>query len=119
MRKLFVLFCAIAAVALSAEVTGKWTGEMQGRKGKSQTTTLDLKADGDKLTGTAGARGRQVPISDGKVDGDNVSFKVKRTMGDNEMVILYKGKVSADELKLTMSMEGRNGSREITLKRAK
>ena len=59
-------------------------------------------------------------ISDGKVDGDNISFKVKRTMGDQEVVTEYTGTVSGDTINLKMNMNTPNGpmTREMTAKKA-
>lgn len=105
--------------AFAADVSGKWTGEMQGRNG-SRPVTLELKADGSNLTGSmSGAQGRQNEIKDGKVDGDNVSFVVVNNFNGNEMKMLYKGKVAGDELKLAVTREGADQTREVTLKRAK
>ncbi|MBM3736604.1 MAG: hypothetical protein FJW39_12540 [Acidobacteria bacterium] len=56
----------------------------------------------------------------GKVDGDNVSFKIKREFNGNAFVMNYAGMVAGDELKLKMTVEGRDmPAREMTLKRAK
>ena len=105
--------------AFAADVSGKWTGEMQGRNG-SRPVTLELKADGSNLTGSmSGAQGRQSEIKDGKVDGDNVSFVVVNNFNGNEMKMMYKGKVAGDELKLSVTREGADQTREVTLKRAK
>lgn len=118
--RLVLLSCALAAVALAADVTGKWSFEQQGRNG-SQTVTMNLKADGDKLTGTvSGGRGGDVEISDGKVDGDNVSFKVVREFNGNQFVTDYTGTLSGDELKLKIEIEGgrgKMGPREVVAKR--
>ena len=116
--RLALLACALAVTALAADVTGKWTGEQQGRNG-TQTVTITLKADGGALTGTvSGGRGGDVEISDGKISGDNVSFSVTRTMGDNTFKINYTGTISGDELKLKVEVEGRGGPRDLTLKRS-
>ena len=109
----------LAVSAFAADVTGKWTGEMQGRNG-SRPVTLELKADGSNLTGSmSGAQGRQNDIKDGKVDGDNVSFVVVNNFNGNEMKMMYKGKVAGDELKLSVTREGADQARDLTLKRAK
>src|SRR5882724_2025741 len=106
-----------AAMAFAADVTGKWTAETQGQNGP-QTQTFDLKADGAKLTGTvAGARGGPAEITEGKVDGDKVSFKVTRTIQDRTMITIYTGTLAGDELKLSAKVEGMDRpAREMTAK---
>jgi hypothetical protein len=85
--RLALLSCALAAVVFAADATGKWSFETQGRNGPT-TQTLNLKQDGGSLTGTlAGGRGGEVQISDGKVDGNNVSFNVVREFRGNQMTI--------------------------------
>lgn len=125
MRTLFL--CALlgicAMAALAADVTGKWTAEVPGRGGNTTTNTFVFKVDGDKLTGTMnGGRGGDVEIKDGKVSGDDISFVVVRTFGDNEIKFTYKGKVSGDEIKFTRTVEGGNFGggqpQEFTAKKA-
>jgi hypothetical protein len=92
---------------LAADVTGKWTAEMQGQNGNTRTVTMNLKADGNKLTGTvAGGRGGEAEISDGKVDGNDISFSVVREFNGNKMTSNYKGKVDGDVIHFNMKMEG-------------
>jgi hypothetical protein len=90
----------------AADVTGKWTAEMQGRNGNTMTINMNFKADGAKLTGTVSGRNGDTDISDGKVDGDNVSFTVVREMGGNQMKQNYKGKLDGDTIHFTVTMEG-------------
>jgi len=101
-----VVLLALTA-AYAADVTGKWVAETQGRNGPTQVT-FTLKADGAKLTGTVlqGAQGEPTEITEGKVDGDNISFVVVRNMGGNEFKLTYKGKVSGDEIKFTREFGG-------------
>jgi len=100
-----VLLCVAAAVA--ADVTGKWVAQMPGRQGGSPTeTTFTFKQDGTKLTGTITTARGENPISDGKVEGDNISFVQTMSFGGNEMKFVYKGTVSGDEIKFTRGMEG-------------
>ena len=54
--RLILLSCALAVAAYAADVKGKWTYEMQGRGGQSMTGALNLKADGNTLTGTVSGR---------------------------------------------------------------
>lgn len=105
--------------AAAAGVDGKWTAQVPGRQGNTQETTFNLKADGDKLTGTVSSRRGDVQISDGKIDGDNVSFVTVMEFNGNQIKILYKGKVSGDEIKFTREREGGEGqSQSFTAKKA-
>jgi hypothetical protein len=114
--RLALLSCALAVVLYAADATGKWSFETQGRNGP-MTQTLNLKQAGTDLTGTlAGGRGGEVQISDGKVDGNNVSFTVVREFQGNKVTIKYNGVVSGDEMKLTI--ETGRGPQEVTAKRS-
>src|SRR4051812_26038228 len=86
--------------ALAADVTGTWKWTVE-RNGNTIETTLKLKQDGEKLTGTISGRqgSSDTEIEDGKVQGDTISFKVTRTFGDNKIVMTYKGKLSGDAIK--------------------
>jgi hypothetical protein len=130
----FTILLVVAFVAMAADITGKWVAEQPGRNGgPARQTTFDLKADGATLTGTmTGGMGggprrggvaavpRALAISDGKVDGNNISFTVKVEFNGNTMVSKYEGTLSGDELKLKVNREGRNGATtsELTAKRS-
>jgi hypothetical protein len=123
------LLCACAALimafttgsALAAtDVSGTWIGEFAGPNGGSGfQISFTFKQDGATLTGTVqGAQGDPMAISDGKVDGDKISFKVSF----NGMTITHEGTVNAagDEIKLTSkSDQGDFPGGEMTLKRSK
>jgi hypothetical protein len=100
---LTVIMAASSCAALAADIDGKWTAQVQGRQG-TQTQTLTLMSSGNTLTGSLeGARGA-ADISDGTIDGKNVSFKVVREFNGNQFTQQYKGTLSsASELKLTVS----------------
>jgi len=103
-------------VSFAADIDGKWTTQVESRRG-TRTETLTLKADGNTLTGSMqGGRGEAVEISNGTIDGDNISFSVVRQFRGNTMTQQYKGTLSGGELKLTMS-GGRRGPVEMTYKR--
>jgi hypothetical protein len=101
---------------MAADVSGKWTFEQPGRGGNpGRPVTITLKADGSTLTGTMPAGGRggagdPVAISDGKVDGNNVSFTVKREFNGNTMITKYEGTVNGDEMKLKITRNGQDGT---------
>jgi hypothetical protein len=112
MKKLlqFSTLLAFAAVSLlAADPTGKWAASMPGRDGNTMTVTFNLKADGAKLTGSVGGMRGDTDISDGKVDGDNISFSVVREMGGNTMKQNYKGVIEGDTIHFTVVREGGQG----------
>jgi hypothetical protein len=115
------LLVAISAVsAHAADITGKWTADMQmPGGGDSMQISFTFTQDGSTLTGSVlGPQGDANPISDGKVEGDKVSFKVSF----NGMTITHEGTINAagDEIKLsTKSDSGDFPAMEMTLKRVK
>jgi hypothetical protein len=100
-----------------------------GRRGGGGTNVLVLKFTDGKLTGTLTAPARRggpgggggadagaapppptkTDITEGKVTGDKISFKIVRTMGDNEITIPYSGTISNDTITGTMTMPGFGG----------
>jgi hypothetical protein len=107
-----------AATLAAADVTGKWTAQVPGRGGELRTTTFVFKQDGSQLTGTMTSFDREIPIENGKVEGDQISFTVTLSFGGNEMKFLYKGTVSGNEIKFTRQREGGGQAREFVAKRA-
>ena len=125
-RTAFLSVCFVLAAlmpALAADPSGKWVAQVPGREGQTQETTITLKAEGDKLTGTISGRQGDAAISDGKVSGDNISFNVVREFNGNTIKMVYTGKLSGDEIKFTRKFEGGPGGDrppvEFTAKRAK
>ena len=138
-KLLFVttVLLVFAFVAVAADVSGKWVAEVEGRNGNTTQMTFTLKADGNTLTGTVmggmgggrrggggGGGGGRAPmaadISNGKIDGDHISFEVKREYNGNEFITKYDGTVSGDTLNLKETRNGQNGptTRDIAAKRS-
>lgn len=116
---ILALMAVLAVVALAADASGTWKASIETPNGTMENT-FAFKVDGDKISGsvTMGQMG-EAPISEGKVDGDNVSFAVVREFNGNQMRINYKGKVSGDEMKLTGEVVGMDRTFEMTAKREK
>jgi hypothetical protein len=122
MRKLMstgFLLGLLSLTALAADVTGKWTAQVPGRGGQTREQTFNLKADGNTLTGTVSGRQGDVAISEGKIDGDQISFTQTMEFNGNTMKLVYKGTVSGDEIKFTRQRDGGEGqAQQFTAKRA-
>ncbi len=123
MKTLRIVLIGILATFLTwaADVTGKWTAEVAGRGGQMMTVNMNLKADGNNLTGNVSGQRGEAEISDGKVDGDNISFSVVREYNGNQFKQNYQGKLDGDTIHFTVTMEGGMGggqSRKFDAKRA-
>ena len=92
-----------ASIGSAADLDGRWSWSEAGRRGNSYTVTLTLKVSGNKLTGSitsppgpgpgmgrggrdgggggnGGGEPQEIKISNGKVDGNDFSFKVTQQM---------------------------------------
>jgi hypothetical protein len=100
---LLILVALTTARGFSAEVTGKWAG------GKSVALVFTFQQDGTKLTGEVqatpmpGADPIVLPISDGRIDGNRLSFAV--TLGE-QLKLLCDGIVNGDEIHMNSKAEG-------------
>jgi hypothetical protein len=94
------------AAAQDAQVAGVWTLSAPGRGGNMQNSTLTLKQDGQKLTGTlAGGRGGDAPLT-GTITGNSIAFSVTRSTQNGDIKIDYTGTVSGDSMKGSVNMRG-------------
>jgi hypothetical protein len=62
-----------------------------------QESTLELTVEGANLSGTASGNGETVPIYDGSVDGDSITWKTDITK-PFALTVAFTGKVNADEM---------------------
>lgn len=110
--------------ASAADVSGTYSWTQPGRNGgPDRKTTLKLKVDGEKVTGTmtapAGGRGGanggaapapvEMELKEGKIKGDDISFNTVREGQNGAVTTKYAGKVSGDSIKLKFERPGRNG----------
>jgi len=126
MRKLLTICFAVVLILTFAslrahaatDVTGTWTASIAAPDGNgSFDLTFTFKQDGTTLTGTVAAQqGEPLNISNGKVDGDKISFNVVF----NSTTISHDGTINGDEIKLsTKSSDGNFPASTLTLKRVK
>jgi opacity protein-like surface antigen len=116
------LLAVLTGAALAADITGNWTGSMS--MGDNQINlSYNFKQDGEKLTGTVTGPGGDLPLNEGKVQGDKLSFSVSIPGPNGSFKIQNDGTIKGEEITLISKMEGGDfGGREMppmTLKRAK
>jgi hypothetical protein len=117
--RLIVLVSALAAAAPAADVNGKWKLKFLGDPGRMpkmvSEVILDLKAEGKLLTGTAHAGNwpGDMGITDGKADGDRISFTVvgkspwqssspQHGQASGYPRLTFSGTVDGDRIKVSM-----------------
>jgi hypothetical protein len=116
------LLVTMSVTAQAADVNGTWTWTTPARgNAPERTSILKLKTEGDKLTGTINGRQGQedIKITDGKVTGDEVTFKVSRERNGNTFTQKYTGKISGDTIKgkVTFDRNGEERSNDWEAKR--
>lgn len=116
MKIILLMFLAAGAV-FAADVNGKWVAQVPGRGGETREATFTFKADGNQLTGSVTTPRGEMPISDGKIDGDDISFSQVLEFNGNQVKLNFKGKVSGDVIKFTRQREGGDRVQEFTAKR--
>ena len=95
----------------ASPVVGTWEFTRETSRG-TRTSTLKIKED---MTGTYTIRDNEIAVTDLKVDGDQVSFKVIMRYGVREFPMEFKGKVDGTTLKGEFTTS--RGSREATGKK--
>jgi hypothetical protein len=103
--KLAFVAATIAAVALAADVTGTWTATFDTQVG-SQPYTFVFKQEGSKLTGKAisAFAKSETAITEGSVNGDDITFVEELNYEGMPLHIVYKGKISGNEIKYVRNM---------------
>ena len=102
-----ILFLS-AGTVFGADIDGKWTGKYDAGMGEPMDMEYTFKANVNVLTGTTigGPGGEQVQITNGKIDGNKISFSVAVDMMGQEMKIDFTGELSGDKLNLNFDMGG-------------
>jgi hypothetical protein len=103
----FSLLLLGAAAAMASDVTGKWTGMLSTPNGDME------------MTGTVGSMMGEQQISDGKIDGDKLSWVTVMSRDGNDMKLINKATVAGKEMKVSIAREGREDRTfEFTAKKA-
>ena len=90
-------------------ITGKWQGETSN----GNAIVLDVTAKGTELMGTMTRNTEKVPITNGKVAKNTITFKATL----NDKAEGFTGEVDGDQLKIWLDRQG--AEKAIVLKRVK
>ncbi len=95
------LFRPVAAVSV---IAGKWHAEFETQIGKQvYDFTFNADGSGNATAEIAGNKAESV-LSEGKLEGDQVSFTEALKLGDRELVIKYSGTLTGYEMKLVRAV---------------
>ncbi|MBN1972250.1 MAG: hypothetical protein JW787_01325 [Sedimentisphaerales bacterium] len=95
-----------AAKPISSSFDGRWTGTTEIQGYGAIPFGYDFKSDGNKLTGTSDGQSGPMPIANGKIDGDKITFDVTINLNGQDILVNYTGVLTGDKLKLTWPGQG-------------
>jgi hypothetical protein len=106
-----ILLAASMIRASAGDIPGKWKALFLGPKEQCPKTfceiMLNFKVEGDNITGAVhmGNWPGDAPISDGKIDGDSVSFVTIGTLGASSGYprLKFVGSIHGGDMRLTMT----------------
>lgn len=102
MRWLLVIVAVLGIATHTDEISGTWKASIQTSNGAFENIFV-LKADGSKLTGTVKTGTMpELPISEGHVEGNKVSFTVVQHSNEHDFKLRYTGILDRNELRLTL-----------------
>jgi len=108
------LFATLTTFLYAADVTGKWSDAPDHPQ-----WTFNFKSDGAALTGTMiSQEGKELPIKDGKIEGDGLSFSVDSEWQGQPIKLVMKGKIAGDSIELRLDTADGAWGTDVTLKRA-
>jgi hypothetical protein len=103
LKTLVLIMLLAASPAMAADVEGTWTGSVDTPNG-AVAVAYTFKAEGDRLTGsTTGPDGTVIPISNGTIMGNKISFTLTLDFGGGPTTFSYTGEVSPTGLALHTS----------------
>lgn len=114
-----VVFVLALGVVRAADPTGRWASTFVTDIGE-QSYTFEFTVKGSELTGTAkGSLTGETKITEGKVDGDKITFVEATSFMEMPLRIVYSGTMtSADEIQFTRNVAD-IANEKLVAKRAK
>jgi hypothetical protein len=101
----------------AADLLGNWIAKISGRPWAVESV-FSFKVDGTKLTGTVSDSRGKTAISEGEINGDEISFTVVGGDAEDGLALEYKGKVGLNEIQFTRKpKDGTGQPQEFVAKR--
>jgi hypothetical protein len=116
-----VFSLVLLSSAWAADILGTWIAKIPEGSGTIEPlrlfqdslgmveTTFSFKAAGTKLTGTVSDLQGKTAISEGEINGDEISFVAMGKVGGNRIALVYKGKVGLNEINFTRAPKDGTG----------
>jgi erythromycin esterase len=116
MRSLLVtLFLMVGwSPATRAGVDGRWVITVPGDAGDA---LMELKSDGDKLTGSLSGPNGKLDLTNGKISGITISFETTVRLDRRTITVSYTGQIDGDEIHLTARAREFGVEERLTAKR--
>ena len=83
----------------TTSATGNWKYSLTLESGDTMKLVLGLNQEGEKVTGKVKVGEFEAPITEGKVVGDAISFKIPVDANDMKFTSTYQGTLSGDAIK--------------------
>lgn len=107
----------VAAPVFGADASGTWKASFDTQVGV-QNYTYTFQVDGNKLTGRAKSDNGDTEITEGKINGDTITFVENLNYQGMPLRIEYTGKLTGDEIKFSRKIAD-VATEELVAKRVK
>jgi hypothetical protein len=121
MKNLAIVFLWTASLAVGAGIDGTWTSQVANKNNAGQMT-LELKSANGAVTGTVTLpgkrRGRSMPITEGKLDGEKFTFTTVMRTKKAENKWHWSGRLKDGQLIGTRTRNAARKGQPFAAKRA-
>ena len=97
-----IFLFVLAFACFASDLTGKWSGTVKIPNRDDLDLTYKLKTEGDKLTGSVISQYGEIPLTEGKVHGNDFSLKIEV----GEYTIEQNGKLYGDSIVIKSTFRG-------------
>ena len=104
----FALIATLLLVALPSaaqDVSGRWNASVESEFGPVSFDFVFSLDDSGQLVGSMENEFGSIPIEEGVIDGNEISFKLTLDFGQGPLRFVYTGTVEADEIQMVSTFE--------------